>query len=377
MPQSLPTVAVDPTPLTRRLALALVLAVLATLTLVSAPVDHARAAAADIYTMLNQYRVAHGKPALVRLPALDSVAQNWSNSMASTRVLAHNPSYDRQVPGGWSWVGENVGYGYSDKQIHDALVASSGHRANMLRSEANAVGIGYATNPDGRIWITQNFASYPNVSAYLTPTDADRKVVRAFYLDMLGREPDAAGAGFWSTTMVRQGRGAVAWGFANSREYRRLTIAAAYRNVLGRDASGTDLDFWEQQVAAGRTTLDNVPIDLFNSPEFYARSGGTNDAFVRRMYQLSLGRQPGTQAEIDYWSGRIARDGRWTAVAGIYTSYESALVRVDRSYQRFLGRTAGSGERAAWAGTVQRYGDEHMRLAVQLSDEYYLRAQNR
>jgi uncharacterized protein YkwD len=46
---------------------------------------------------------------------------------------------------------ENIGRGYSAREIHDGLVASPGHRANLVNADANVVGIGVvADQSDGR-----------------------------------------------------------------------------------------------------------------------------------------------------------------------------------------------------------------------------------
>ena len=361
----------------RRIALTLAMAVLATFALVSVPVDHARATAYDVYTLLNQYRAANGRPALARMPSLDTVAQNWSSRMASTNTLAHNPSFQAQYPAGWRLAGENVGYGPSAKTVHDALVASPGHRANMLDSRFNAVGIGFVNGPDGRVWITQNFAQYDNVSAYQSPSTADRKLVRGVYLDMMGREPDPAGWDAWSRAVMTQGRPVVANGFGDSSEYRRRTITAAYVQVLGRNPGASEVTFWERAVANRSTNLDRVPRDFYASDEFFLRAGNTNEAFIRRMYVVALGRTSINPSEISFWSGQINSRGRAAVIADIYGSRESSLIRVDRAYQRWLGRTAGGSERDYWATTIQKTGDEGMRYQLLISQEYYLRAQNR
>lgn len=361
----------------RTIALTLVMAVLAACALISVPVDHARATAQDIHTMLNQYRVAHGRPALVRIPAIDTIAQNWTTHMVRTNKLAHNPSYAQQYPAGWRLAAENVGYGGSAVVVHNALVDSAGHRANMLDSRFNAVGIGFVNGPDGRVWITQNFVRYDDVSAYLTPSAGDRKLVRGVYLDMLGREPDPAGWEHWARTVTAQGRTSVAHGFGDSSEYRRRTITTAYTQVLRRSPGASEVTFWEQQVARGATNLDTIPRDFYASDEFFLKAGNTNEAFIARMYEVALGRAHVAQSETNTWNAEIARHGRGAVISGIYGSRESALIRVDRSYQRWLARTAGASERAHWADTLQSTGEEGLRVQLLISQEYYLRSQNR
>ena len=42
--------------------------------------------------------------------------------------------------GDWRWVGENVGFGPSVRSVHTALMASQGHRANILDQKYTRLG---------------------------------------------------------------------------------------------------------------------------------------------------------------------------------------------------------------------------------------------
>lgn len=352
------------------------MAVLATMALVSVPVDHARATANEVFTLLNQYRVANGRPALIRMPAMDTIAQTWSNKMGSSMKLSHSPDYYKRYPAGWRDAAENVGRGPSAAVVHNALVKSEGHRVNMLDRGFNAVGIGFTRTSDGSVWITQNFARYDNIAQYAVPTTGDRKFVRSAYLDMLGREPDRGGWDGWARATMLSGRTAVAKGFGESREYRRRTITFAYQDVLGRTPNSAEVTSWENSIKAGNTNLDKIPRNFYVSREFYNRAGGTDSAFVQRMFQVAIGRNA-TQSEVTYWTGQIRTRGRVAAVAGIYGTKESALIRVDRAYKRWLGRGAAAKEREAWSAILLRIGEDGMRVELMVSNEYYNRSQKR
>lgn len=150
-------------PATRRpvaYLLAVALAVVGFLTAV--PAGPADASTAQLHTLLAQTRSSHRLPALQRSSSLDAVAQRWSQQMASSGKLAHNPKMTSQIPTGWTFAGENVGYAGSAAQVHDAWLKSPGHRANILDRDYNAVGIGYV-KVGTRIWATQVFARYQRV----------------------------------------------------------------------------------------------------------------------------------------------------------------------------------------------------------------------
>jgi hypothetical protein len=142
--------------LARRLRLALLLLALPALlglgTGVAAP---ASASVPTFVDAVNSERRARGLAALVPAGDLGAVAQRWSQQMADRGVLSHNPELGSQVTG-WRAVGENVGRGGSELQVHNALMASPGHRENILHTAYTEVGIGIVAR-GGTVWVTQVF----------------------------------------------------------------------------------------------------------------------------------------------------------------------------------------------------------------------------
>jgi uncharacterized protein YkwD len=90
-------------------------------------------------------------------PAM-SKAQAWSERMAATGVLEHTgggSKLDTTGLGNWCAIGENVGYGSSLARVHDAFLASSTHRANIL-GRYDRVGVGVAKK-GSTYWVTHIF----------------------------------------------------------------------------------------------------------------------------------------------------------------------------------------------------------------------------
>lgn len=88
----------------------------------------------QIVDMLNAERTAAGlRP--VRVDArLTHGARAWATTMARGGAFAH------ESEGGFS---ENIAYGYADAaEVHDAWMASAGHRDNRLRPGLTSYGIG-------------------------------------------------------------------------------------------------------------------------------------------------------------------------------------------------------------------------------------------
>ncbi len=70
-------------------------------------------------------------------------AQAWAERLAHDGYLHHS-----HLPSGinvrWCSLGENVGSGPDVNAVERAYMASPGHRANILASRWNGVGVGYA-----------------------------------------------------------------------------------------------------------------------------------------------------------------------------------------------------------------------------------------
>lgn len=117
----------------------------------------------------NAIRVKKGLSKLVRTDSLDKVAAAWSRNQADDREMSHNPDYSKQIPKGWTFAAENVAYGYDYTDVVEAWKNSPGHYKNMT-SAATHIGIGFATDSNGRTYFTQNFAKYPQAKRFLAST---------------------------------------------------------------------------------------------------------------------------------------------------------------------------------------------------------------
>ncbi len=125
--------------------------------------------AQDEYSFLrehNEARVARGLRAMNWDSSLASTARSWSQHMASQGRISHDPDLAGdagRVEPDWRSVGENVGVGYSVSSLFDAFMNSSGHRANILSSSFNRIGIG-VVHSGGKIWVTVRFLQGPAIS---------------------------------------------------------------------------------------------------------------------------------------------------------------------------------------------------------------------
>lgn len=104
----------------------------------------------------NKARINHDRRAYRVRDHLTEVAQNWAEWMARHRTVRHNPYLETQVRN-WSAIGENVGRGDTENQIHRAFMDSYYHRANILSRTFRHMGIGTARGSDGRLYVDEIF----------------------------------------------------------------------------------------------------------------------------------------------------------------------------------------------------------------------------
>lgn len=117
------------------------------------------AAAARLLELVNRARVEAGAPPLGARADVADIAQAWSGELARRGALAHNDDYfsrSTRTRLRAKALGENVARAGDVEAAHRALMASPGHRANILDARFRIVGIG-AVLRSGTWWFTQDF----------------------------------------------------------------------------------------------------------------------------------------------------------------------------------------------------------------------------
>lgn len=120
--------------------------------------------------LVNGERTARGLSALALDPVLVEVARRHSEDMARRGYFSHlEPPPDRRTPldryaaalarPPGTVVGENIARADQPlmELVHDRMMDSPDHRANLLDPEYVALGVGIHAERDGRIWITEMF----------------------------------------------------------------------------------------------------------------------------------------------------------------------------------------------------------------------------
>ena len=137
------------------LSLLLTAALTASAALLTAPGASAQTTAeARFVAKINYERRLAGLPPLEVRSRLTDYARAHSAAMSRQNTLFHTSNFS--VLCCWSRIAENVGVGFDVATLHQALMASPAHRANILDPRMRKVGVGVYRS-GGRIWVTQIF----------------------------------------------------------------------------------------------------------------------------------------------------------------------------------------------------------------------------
>jgi hypothetical protein len=143
----------------RRILATLLVAATTTLGLAVATAAPAHAAdpgaESDFVIRINGLRASKGLPTLGVHSVLTAKAEAWAQHMADTGCLCHSNLPDG-VTVAWRKLGENIGRGGSVASLHDALVNSPLHYANMVDPAFHWVGVGVAYG-GGQMYVAEVF----------------------------------------------------------------------------------------------------------------------------------------------------------------------------------------------------------------------------
>ena len=121
----------------------------------------------QVVSLVNTERAKQGLTALKSDSKLAEIAQKKAEDMAENLYFSHtSPTYgsafDMLKAAGYSYktAGENIAMGQkSAASVMDGWMNSSGHRANILNTSYEKIGVGYAVSQDGTPYWVQIFAS--------------------------------------------------------------------------------------------------------------------------------------------------------------------------------------------------------------------------
>ena len=151
----------------------------------------------DLLQLANQSRQRVGAPTLVLDTGLSEAARIHAQAMLEANQLSHRfsgePALVERLAATSTMqldqAGENVALDYSAQGGHQHLMLSPPHRANLLNSAYNVVGLGVVRSGD-RLYIVQDFAHA--IPAYSADEMKDRVAAAVNQMRHQARRPDLA-----------------------------------------------------------------------------------------------------------------------------------------------------------------------------------------
>lgn len=120
------------------------------------------AAADQLLRLVNDDRARYGLAPLRRRADLDGWARRHSLRMAAAEQIWHNDAWftdETKRSVGADRVSENVAAAPDVATAHRRLMASPGHRANLLDGRFTLVGMAVASDEDGFLYLTESFVT--------------------------------------------------------------------------------------------------------------------------------------------------------------------------------------------------------------------------
>lgn len=118
----------------------------------------------ELVTAVNHARRNQGLPALRWDESLAAAARHHAAVMAEHRTAEHEfqgePGLSarvKQVGFHFSWLSENVTQGPTPEFIHTQFMRSPNHRANILDTDMNSIGVGVVER-NGQLFAVEDFA---------------------------------------------------------------------------------------------------------------------------------------------------------------------------------------------------------------------------
>ncbi len=217
------------------------------------------------------------------------------------------------------------------------------------------------------------FHHRPCLEAPIEPTAEALAFASALFIDYLERPPTESEHLEYATRFTSgENRSRISSSLATSSVYVGFFVDSIYQSVFGRAADPAGRDYWTERIVGGVTPAE-VAILFYGSEEFYSSSGGVA-AYVTRLYQEILGREPEPDG-FEFWVDQVeVNDDRLGIADSFYSSIESRRRRVADLYRRFLDREPDDAGLEYWAEQLLVEDDLELAAFLSGSEEYLNRA---
>jgi alpha-tubulin suppressor-like RCC1 family protein len=201
----------------------------------------------------------------------------------------------------------------------------------------------------------------------------NRNFVRVLYKDFLNRDASEEEVNYWGNELTsgRVTQGSLPSTLSRSDTWIQAVIRGFYIDTLGREPDPAGYQYWITQARNGKPIAD-IGSFFYGSDEYFQTTGQSNyTVWIGDLYQKLMlrGGDPGGVA---YWVGKLNSGMSRPAVSHwFYQSPEKLGLRVDSLYGKLLNRGSDPAGRAYWAGRLSGEGDLALASQLASSPEYY------
>ncbi|MEZ5205029.1 MAG: DUF4214 domain-containing protein [Acidimicrobiales bacterium] len=162
----------------------------------------------------------------------------------------------------------------------------------------------------------------------------------------------------------------VAQGLMDTDMYRGLDVDRVFVKYLRRTSDPSGRTFWINRLREGRA-LWRFRAQLFGSPEYFNKAGGTNESYVTKAYSDVLGRAPDPSGRT-FWTNKLNNGAdRGQVALQFLNSPESRRRLVDDQFLRFLDRLPTATEQSTWVAQIPSDDGEQRLIAFLAASTAY------
>jgi hypothetical protein len=173
----------------------------------------------------------------------------------------------------------------------------------------------------------------------LADTAQNQRFVIQAFVDLLGREPSAPVAAYFTGQLDNgASRLTIVDFLLGTIEYRSVVVDRFYRDYLLRPSDPVGSSYYTNQLRAGVNQL-TVKDQLISSGEYFVKHGNTNVSFVSALYRDAFGREADAAGR-DFWANELTQNhiGRYALTDYFLRQPEAKSFQVQRLYLELLGR---------------------------------------
>lgn len=189
-------------------------------------------------------------------------------------------------------------------------------------------------------------------------------------------QPSFEAFSHWTIVLEADGtRSELSEFLVSSEPWFRLEIDGVYRQALDRLPTQRVQANLVAQLENG-ASMSVLAGRVYGSAEFYKKSGGTTEGFVRAVFARAL-RRPPTASEAKYWSSKVITTSRESVAGALLNSIEARRHRVRNWFLYLIQRSPTAGELATWTGRLNGRDDAQLAAYLVSSRTFFLRSSSR